>query len=322
MSVVKPSKNPASDVDSYRELHNHFDMCYPPPYMGLDLSRMRYEEYIPASFFLYCRHAPCCGQGRTRICDTTSVHRSLPSRLQKRLGDVEVSFEIKKMTKAMHYGGSSYDYKLVMEDPETPGRPIIRFCEVEPADGKTFRFKSKPDDLDMSEDGLQELLASKYSDPKHTLYHSYRTGDLMIVNNHRTVHGREGFSRGPVHDRELWRFQIIPEQLVEGCSSYWESSIFSQAARDHLEHGRDAWARAVYGEAQSRGLRLDLGAATGGLSRKALLRLLDMDCVLRTNMTAAARSSSNNKMPEDASSRTSTTAESVAQVEDDNGSRN
>ena len=231
--VVKPHADPKSDVESMNRLTYHFDMCYPPPYMGIDQQNTPYIDYIPGNFWLYCRHAPPEGEGETTVCDTNAVFRSLNAPLRRQFREVEICYINKNLSGEQYYGGADYVYKLVMDDPERPGREIIRFNELDPKTGKFLKFKRKPNDLEITEADLHNLLYSKFSDKKYTIYHSYKKDDLVFVNNHLTVHGRTEFT-APDFPRELWRIQIIPKPGT--LPPFWEGSILADAIQEHLEN--------------------------------------------------------------------------------------
>jgi hypothetical protein len=119
-----------------------------------------------------------------------------------------------------------------MRDPEKPDREVLRFNELNPQTGKYVEFKSKPSDLEIDEEDLQFLMKCKLRHPKYTIFHSYQKDDLVFINNHLTVHGREAFTV-PGQARELWRIQIIPKPRK--LPPYWEGSILSDAIKEHIE---------------------------------------------------------------------------------------
>ena len=230
--VVKPHLNPKSDVESTKRLTFHFDMCYPPPYMGIDQPNTPYVDYIPGNFWLYCRHAPPEGEGQTTVCDTSAIFRSLDAGLRRDIREIDLWYRNKNLSGEQYYGGADYVYPLVMQDPEKPGREVLRFNELNPKTGKYVEFKSKPAGLKINEEDLQFILKCKLRNPKYTIYHSYKKDDLVFLNNHMTVHGREAFTVAG-QARELWRIQIIPKP--KKLPQYWEGSILSDAIKEHLE---------------------------------------------------------------------------------------
>lgn len=54
--------------------------------------------------------------------------------------------------------------------------------------------------------GYFNRLSSHFLQPSHCYSHQWRTGDLLVLDNQRTLHGRLPFGSGDV--RELWRLQF------------------------------------------------------------------------------------------------------------------
>jgi len=249
--------DPNSDVDSTKRLDYHFDMCYPPPYMGIDHQKTPYKEYIPSNFLLYCVAAPPEGSGEGTVCDTEAVLRSLPPVLQRQVMQTALRYKSKNLSGKQYYGGGEYVYPLVMEDPERAGRQILRFTETTESTGKFFQYEQKPDDLLLSEHELKELLMQRIQDRKYTIFHEYQEGDLLIINNHTTLHGREAFHVAGA-PRELWRIQIIPEPRK--LPPYWEEYVRSSELKAKLEEGDEASVLRIASDMDKAGMKLHKNA--------------------------------------------------------------
>jgi len=98
------------------------------------------------------------------------------------------------------------------------------------------------------------MIIGKYRDKKYTIYHSYQMDDIVFINNHRTIHGREPFSV-PNTPRQLWRVQVIP-QALQKVSPFWEEYINSNEVKQHLENDDGEWAAKVILDVYASGLKL------------------------------------------------------------------
>ena len=208
--------------------------------MGIEQRERAYEEYVPGCFFLYCVTAPPPGHGQGTICNSEAVLRSLPPKLRRQLDSTVLTYVVKNNEGKQYYGGGEYTFPVVMDDPERAGRPMLRFTGVSKSTGKEAKFKAKPADLSMTEEELQTFLLTRIRSEKYTIYHEYQAGDLVVVNNHSTLHGREACRQ--VGERELWRIQDTPERDTSLVPRYWAHWIESLEVQSLFERGESAWA--------------------------------------------------------------------------------
>jgi alpha-ketoglutarate-dependent taurine dioxygenase len=157
------------------------------------------------SFFLFqCLTAPAAGcGGETVFCDTTEVIRRAGPDLRKRWESVSITYRTDKIE---HYGGQT-EVPLLSVHPAT-GQPIIRYAE--PLDPEHYL---NPLFLTISGIPAQDAgtfmadLRERLHDPEVCYHHQWLDGDIVVVDNHALVHGRNSF-RGD-SSRHLQRIQVI-----------------------------------------------------------------------------------------------------------------
>ena len=218
--AVRPMPN-AGTVQSTKRLTHHFDLMYPPPYMGVrqnlvafgvkpcdweelgETTTHTYNDYIPPMFCLFCKTAPPPGQGQTTIVDGRLVLQLLPPNLSR---DLRRTVLRHRVAGDGYYGGAQYFYPVVMKCPET-GRDMFRYGEQDPASGKRIEYYEKPDDLTLSVQELNEVLVAAMQDSRASCSCDYENGDFVFIDNNATLHGRKPFAKG--WPRELWRIQFM-----------------------------------------------------------------------------------------------------------------
>lgn len=101
--------------------------------------------------------------------------------------------------RVVHYGGT-IEAGLVAAHPVT-GADTLRFAE--PVDGLN------PVAVEALHEGAPtvEDVARALADPKHRLVHHWRTGDVVLADNHALLHGREAFDADS--PRELHRVNVL-----------------------------------------------------------------------------------------------------------------
>ncbi|HEX6499712.1 MAG TPA: TauD/TfdA family dioxygenase [Micromonosporaceae bacterium] len=163
-----------------------------------------FAEYVPRFFLFQCVRgcAPGAG-GETVFCDTTKVYREAPPELRELWARTTVTYRTEKLA---HYGGLT-KWPLLVPHPTT-GETTIRYAEpLDPAQYLNPLFLSvdgiSPDDATRVMDDLRERL----HDPRYCYAHPWRTGDIVVAENHALLHGRNAFTGSA--ERHVQRIQII-----------------------------------------------------------------------------------------------------------------
>jgi len=163
-----------------------------------------FARATPSLFLFQCVSAPPAGTGgETVFSDTAEVVRRAGPELRRTWESVEVTYRTDKVA---HYGGN-VTQPLLSTHPVT-GETTIRYAEpLDPA-----RYLN-PLFLTMSGIPAQEAgpfmadLRARLHDPEVCYHHEWQDGDIVVVDNHALVHGRNAFRGDP--SRHLQRIQVI-----------------------------------------------------------------------------------------------------------------
>ncbi|MEZ4310843.1 MAG: TauD/TfdA family dioxygenase [Polyangiaceae bacterium] len=159
---------------------------------------------IPRYLFFHCVSAPEVPGGETVFVDTTRVWSRMDEPTRDRLRALSFSYETKRV---VHYGGS-FTARVVDQHPTT-NETVLRFAEP-------------VDDLNpvhVRAEGLSPLesarmiteLREALSAPDAVLAHVWRSGDVVIADNHALLHGRRAFEGG--EKRHIRRVNVLgPER--------------------------------------------------------------------------------------------------------------
>jgi len=150
---------------------------------------------IPHYIFFHCQQAPDPeAGGETTFCDTTQVWRDASEVDRQLWSRCSVTYSTAKV---VHYGGS-FTSPLVSTHPQS-GETVLRYAEpVRDLNPVTLEFQ--PPETAVLEGRLQELLYR----PAYMYAHSWRTGDIVIADNHALLHGRNAYRReSPRHLRRV-----------------------------------------------------------------------------------------------------------------------
>ncbi|GAB1515173.1 TauD/TfdA dioxygenase family protein [Actinophytocola sp. KF-1] len=163
-----------------------------------------FARATPSFFLFQCLAAPPAGSGgETVFCDTAEVVRRATPELRRTWESVRVTYRTDKVA---HYGGN-VSQPLLATHPVT-GETTIRYAE--PLDPGRYL---NPLFLTVSGIPAQDAgpfmadLAARLHDPAVCYHHEWRAGDIVIVDNHALVHGRNAFRGDP--SRHLQRIQVI-----------------------------------------------------------------------------------------------------------------
>jgi len=196
--VVKPADKPDGFVHSLEKTPLHWDLSMLP----LDHEKVKDNEWFAASLFmLYCKQPPQPGEGCTTLVDGRLVLDMIAPERKTQWSRMTLTYD----TRMTYFGGVPRTYPLIYRHPET-GEQILRYQEG--SDSELQKFSVSVDGVSASESSLltHEIDRLIY-DEQCMIAHDWRAGDLLIVDNWLTLHGRSAMSPSS-KSRELWRVQV------------------------------------------------------------------------------------------------------------------
>ncbi|MEV6257362.1 TauD/TfdA dioxygenase family protein [Nocardia sp. NPDC051929] len=161
-----------------------------------------FAEQVPRFFLFQCLRGEGAG-GETVFCDSVQTYRDAPEDLKELWARTSITYRTDKLA---HYGGLA-EWPLLGTHPAT-GETTIRYAEpLDPARYANPLFLTV--DGISAEDGVRvmEDLRERLHDARYCYAHEWRTGDIVVAENHALLHGRNSFT-GSV-SRHLQRIQII-----------------------------------------------------------------------------------------------------------------
>lgn len=181
-------KNPEDHIFDHNYVPLHWDGMYRPQ--------------VPELQIFHCVSSPGVGNGgRTTFSNTALALESAPKEERELWTRATGVYQRK-----MEFYHSKTKAPVVMEHP-VRGYPVIRYCEP-PRKGDES-FVNHPDyelegvvgsEVDEVERSLRDALYA----PQNFYAHEWRTGDVVISDNHTLLHGREAFISGaPRHLRRV-----------------------------------------------------------------------------------------------------------------------
>lgn len=158
----------------------------------------------PHYLFFQCLQAPVDG-GESLYCDTARVWKRLSTEEQQWLRGCVCRY---RQELTAHYGG---DVKapVIREHPLT-GETTVRYAEpVRGIGGNAPELmKGSGDEVDIEgSHRLAAFMEKVLYEPKVCLQHTWQTGDFLMLDNYRMLHGRKAF--GKHSDRHLQRVHIL-----------------------------------------------------------------------------------------------------------------
>ncbi|MCP2314744.1 3-(4-hydroxyphenyl)acrylonitrile synthase [Nocardia amikacinitolerans] len=163
-----------------------------------------FAAHVPRFFLFQCvKGSPSGAGGETVFCDSVRVVHEAPEELRALWAQAIVTYRTDKLA---HYGGL-LTAPLLGTHPTT-GETTIRYAEpLDPARYLNPLFLTvdglSPEDATHVMDDLRVRLR----DPKYCYAHHWETGDIVVVENHGLLHGRNAFTGST--ERHLQRIQII-----------------------------------------------------------------------------------------------------------------
>lgn len=196
--VVKPADKPDGFVHSLEKTPVHWDLSMLP----LEHAQVKNDPWFTTTkFMLYCKTPPQKGEGQTTVVDGRIV-LDLVGRKQARVWEsIYVTYD----TRMTYFGGCPRTYPLVHVHP-TNGNKVFRYQEGSESELQKFTVTVdgySPSDSDELIAQINELIY----DSRCMIAHEWSAGDLIIVDNWLTLHGRLPMSENS-KSRELWRVQV------------------------------------------------------------------------------------------------------------------
>lgn len=156
---------------------------------------------IPHYIFFHCLESPeeDCG-GETTFCNTVQLLADTSAEERESWNNIRVTYSTEKL---VHYGGS-FTSQLVAAHPVS-GDPVIRYAEpVDDLNPVRLQVDGLPDDQHpMFFDRMKQLLYT----PAYCYEHAWRSGDIIIADNHALLHGRRAYRKSA--NRHLRRVNIL-----------------------------------------------------------------------------------------------------------------
>jgi alpha-ketoglutarate-dependent taurine dioxygenase len=150
----------------------------------------------PSYILFYCDASDGDG-GETILVDTRALMRELDSTQRERWGKVKITYRTEKRA---HYGGS-FSSAIVREHPRLP-QMVLRFCEVVDSELNPLEIE-----IEGGYDWLYEEIVAETYNPRYVYRHSWNSGDLLLVDNHTYLHGREPLGSNTI--RSFRRVHIL-----------------------------------------------------------------------------------------------------------------
>ncbi len=155
-----------------------------------------FRKHVPSYIMFYCDYSSHSG-GASIFVDTEALLQDVDEALVARWKKIKITYRTEKMA---HYGGT-FTSPTVCEHPNK-GVPIIRF-------GESVNSKLNPVDLEIESDydGFYDEMVSHLYDERYLYRHNWKQGDLVLIDNHRMLHGRD--SLGENTGRRFRRVHIL-----------------------------------------------------------------------------------------------------------------
>ncbi|MDF9755144.1 isocyanide synthase family protein [Pseudomonas hunanensis] len=196
--VVKPADQPQGVVHSLEKTPLHWDLNMLP---DSDPLVQRDPKFCAHTFMLYCKTPPQPGEGQTTVVDSRNALRKVGLRTARQWQGIDLTY----YTRMTYFGGSPRSYSLVDLDPRN-GERVLRYQEGCQSSLQTLEQKVQGHDEDFQQALISQLDELVY-DPECLIAHEWQAGDLVLIDNYQTLHGRLPMSAASAA-RELWRVQV------------------------------------------------------------------------------------------------------------------
>lgn len=196
--VVKPEANPDGFVHSIHKTPLHWDLSMLP---HSDENVKKDPRFAASTFMLYCKTPPAKGEGQTTLVDSRMALKLAGQQKVNRWKQIDITYE----TRMTYFGGDPHTYPLVFEHP-TNRDDIFRYQEGTDLQMQQFLLSNQQ----LSKTEFAELIDDVNGIAYHPdclVEHEWQAGDLAIIDNLYTLHGRQAMTEKSM-SRELWRVQV------------------------------------------------------------------------------------------------------------------
>lgn len=196
--VVKPEEVPHGFVHSIEKTPLHWDLSMLP---ATEKKVEHNPKFAASCFMLYCKTPPVKGEGQTTLVNSRVALKLAGQSKVQQWRNIDMTYE----TKLTYFGGTPRSYPLVDLHPVTK-EAILRYQEGCESKLQSFSLSSvnmTPDELAPL---IQEVNDIAYDD-RCLVALEWDAGDLVIIDNYYTLHGRLAMSEKSM-SRELWRVQV------------------------------------------------------------------------------------------------------------------
>jgi len=154
---------------------------------------------VPSFLVFHCLESPPPRQGgETLFSHTPLLWDAAAAGEQALWRRLRLTYRTEKLA---HYGGT-VTTEMVQKHPHT-GETILRYAEPVTTSLNPVSLEVEG----MAQPVLVSRMREKLYDPRFCYAHSWKTGDLLIADNHALLHGRHAFSDDSA--RHLRRIQIL-----------------------------------------------------------------------------------------------------------------
>ncbi|WDE11300.1 L-tyrosine/L-tryptophan isonitrile synthase family protein [Thalassomonas haliotis] len=197
--VVRPKEKPDGFVHSIEKTPLHWDLSMLP---AGDKYVEQNPRFAASTFMLYCQTPPAAGEGQTTLVDSRMALKIAGQEKVNLWRETDITYQ----TKMTYFGGVPRSYPLVFKHPKT-GEDIFRYQEGSELEMQKFLLSSERLSGQAFDDFIKDVNAIAY-DERCLVAHEWQAGDLVIIDNLYTLHGRLPMSEKSMA-RELWRVQCF-----------------------------------------------------------------------------------------------------------------
>lgn len=197
--VVKPEENPDGFVHSIHKTPLHWDLSMLPK---SDENVQKDPRFAASTFMLYCKTPPAAGEGQTTLVDSRIALKLAGQQKVQQWKNTNITYQ----TKMTYFGGDAHTYPLVFEHPKYKD-DIFRYQEGSDLQMQQFLLSNEQMNEEEFNHLVKEVNDIAYH-PRCLVEHEWQAGDLIIIDNLYTLHGRQPMTEKSM-SRELWRVQAF-----------------------------------------------------------------------------------------------------------------
>ncbi|TFI54991.1 hypothetical protein BLD44_006435 [Mastigocladus laminosus UU774] len=143
--------------------------------------------------------------GSTFVCDQLTALREAPPSLLKKIKENGIEYSV--VEKGFFTTVADKDWFPINAFHSHNGEDVLKIALPFPKGSPTSWKARVANLLDIESEKLLADLSKFLEQPRYTYRHRWKTGDLMLVDNHTTLHGRDAIEGDSV--RQIWRGQAL-----------------------------------------------------------------------------------------------------------------